>query len=161
MIYNGQTAINHAGACTRVSILIIQHLLCAISIIKGGRERVKVKLPFATVRQSAPRLILFPEICFRDSSCNNFCHSKFCVTCKSCNCLRVRVVTFRSFVITFHAILPSFHKTETIVINVNCKVYFESKDLLSQSFVIKIDFQPIKKMKKLIQKRIDQILGII
>ena len=106
MIYNGQTAINHAGACTRVSILIIQHLLCAISIIKGGRERVKVKLPFATVRQSAPRLILFPEICFRDSSCNNFCHSKFCVTCKSCNCLRVRVVTFRSFVITFHAILP-------------------------------------------------------
>ena len=40
-------------------------------------------------------------------------------------------------------------------------MYFESKDLLSQSFVIKIDFQPIKKMEKLIQKRIDQILGII
>ena len=35
------------------------------------------------------------------------------------------------------------------------------KDLSSQSFVIKIDFQPIKKMEKLIQKRIDQILGII
>ena len=88
MIYNGQTAINHPwSACTRVSILIIQHLLCAISIIKGGRERVKVKLPFATV-------ILFPEICFRrDSSCNNFCHFKFCVTCKSSNCLRVYVVT--------------------------------------------------------------------
>ena len=88
MIYNGQTAINHPwSACTRVSILIIQHLLCAISIIsKGGRERVKVKLPFATV-------ILFPEICFRGSSCNNFCHFKFCVTCKSSNCLRVYVVT--------------------------------------------------------------------
>ena len=44
------------------------------------------------------------------------------------------------------------------------KVFFGSKDLSfleSQSFVIKIDFQPIKKMEKLIQKRIDQILGII
>ena len=42
--------------------------------------------------------------------------------------------------------------------------FFGSKDLSfieSQSFVIKIDFQPIKKMEKLIQKRIDQILGII
>ena len=44
------------------------------------------------------------------------------------------------------------------------KCFFGSKDLSfleSQSFVIKIDFQPIKKMEKLIQKRIDQILGII
>ena len=44
------------------------------------------------------------------------------------------------------------------------KAFFGSKDLSfieSQSFVIKIDFQPIKKMEKLIQKRIDQILGII
>ena len=40
--------------------------------------------------------------------------------------------------------------------------YFGLKKFIeSQSFVIKIDFQPIKKMEKLIQKRIDQILGII
>ena len=39
--------------------------------------------------------------------------------------------------------------------------FFGSEDLSSQFFVIKIDFQPIRKIKKLIQKRIDQILGII
>ena len=39
--------------------------------------------------------------------------------------------------------------------------YISNQNLSSQSFVIKIDFQPIKKMEKLIQKRIDQILGII
>ena len=126
MIYNGQTAINHPrSACTRDSILIIQHLLYAISIIKGGRERVKVKLPFATV-------ILFSEVCFRDSSCNNFCHFKFCVTCKSSNCLRVYFVT--SALLSSLSMQSFLSQKYNLVCLHQCQsFYFGSKNIYRES----------------------------